>query len=102
MADETSKEENTEPKRDDFHGFALYTFKARRYSPKRFIHSLYILLIICNFRPNSAEVDRNENGEDDKDGGVTSKAVTAEGSVADFLRKEATSNNDFRWSIFYF
>ena len=50
------------------------------------------MLTICNFRPNSAEVDREENRED---GGVTSKAV-AEGSVADFLRKEATSNNDFR------
>ena len=97
MADETSTEENTEPKRDDFHGFALYTFKARRYSSKNFIHSLYLLLIICNFRPNSAEVDRNnENDEDDEDGGMASKAVAAEGSVADFLRKEATSNNDFR------
>lgn len=79
MADQTSTEENIEPKRDDFHGFALYTFKARR--------------------PNSAEVDRNESGEDDEDGGVTSKAVAAEGSVADFLRKEATSNNDFSLSL---
>jgi len=98
MADEPNTEENNEPKRDDFYGFALYTFKARRYNPKQFIHSLYLLLIICNFRPNSAEVDRNENGEDDEDGGVTSKAVAAEaeGSVADFLRKEATSSNDFR------
>lgn len=97
MADEPNTEENNEPKRDDFYGFALYTFKARRYSPKDFIHSTYLLLIICNFRPNSAEVDRNENGEDDEDGGVASKAaVAAEGSVADFLRKEATSNNDFR------
>lgn len=41
-------------------------------------------------------MDKKENGEDDlEDGGVTSKAVS-EGSVADFLRKEATSNNDFR------
>ena len=96
MADEPNTEENNEPKRDDFYGFALYTFKARRYSPKQVIHSLYPLLIVCNFRPNSAEVDRNKNGEDDEDGGVTSKAVAAEGSVADFLRKEATSNNDFR------
>ena len=55
------------------------------------------MLIICNFRPNSAEVDsKYENGDDDEDGGVASKAVAAEGSVADFLRKEATSNNDFR------
>ena len=97
MADEPNTEENiNEPKRDDFYGFALYTFKARRYNPKQFIHSLYLLLIICNFRPSSAEVERNENGEDDEDGGVSSKAVAAEGSVADFLRKEATSNNDFR------
>ena len=95
MADETNPEENNEPKRDDFYGFALYTFKARRYGPADFIHCLFLLLTICNFRPNSAEVDREENREDDEDGGVTSKAV-AEGSVADFLRKEATSNNDFR------
>ncbi|XP_020622715.1 protein Njmu-R1-like [Orbicella faveolata] len=80
MADEPNTEENNEPKRDDFYGFALYTFKARR--------------------PNNAEVDRNENGEDDEDGGVASKAaVAAEGSVADFLRKEATSNNDFSLSL---
>lgn len=95
MADETNTEENNEPKQDDFYGFALYTFKARRYGATNFIQFLFLSLIICNFRPNSAEVDRNENGADDEDGGVTSKAV-AEGSVADFLRKEATSNNDFR------
>ena len=41
-------------------------------------------------------MDRNESGEDDEDGGVASKAAAAEGSVADFLRKEATTNNDFR------
>lgn len=44
------------------------------------------------FRPNSADVDRN--GGDNEDGGVSSKAV--EGNVADFLRKEATTNYDFR------
>jgi len=93
MADETNPEENNEPKQDNFYGFALYTFKARRYSPTDCIYFLFLLLIICNFRP--AEVDRIESSEDNKDGGVTSKAV-AEGSVADFLRKEATSDNDFR------
>ena len=96
MADETSTAENSESKQHDFYGFALYTYKARRYDPKYFIDFLFLLLIILNSRPNSAEVNKNENGEDDReDGGVTSKAV-AEGSVADFLRKEATSNNDFR------
>ncbi|KAL9956888.1 hypothetical protein ACROYT_G038441 [Oculina patagonica] len=79
MADETGKVENNESKQDDFYGFALYTYKARR--------------------PNSAEVDKKDNGEDDlEDGGVSSKTVT-EGSVADFLRKEATSNNDFSLSL---
>ena len=94
MADDTNPQENNEPKQDDFYGFALYTFKARRYIPTDFIYLLFLLLIICNFRP--AEVDRIESSEDNEDGGVTSKAVAVEGSVADFLRKEATSDNDFR------
>lgn len=78
MADKEQKADEIEikaKKPTDFHGFALYTFKARR--------------------PNSADVARN--GGDSGDGGVSSKAV--EGNVADFLRKEATSNYDFSLSL---
>lgn len=42
----------------------------------------------------------DRNGGDNEDGGVSSKAV--EGNVADFLRKEATSNYDFRYVICVF
>ncbi|RMX44437.1 hypothetical protein pdam_00010054 [Pocillopora damicornis] len=76
MADEEANaNENIEPKQKDFYGFALYTYNARR--------------------PRSAEVEENKNGQDSEDGTVSSKIV-AEGSVSDFLRKEATTNYDFR------
>lgn len=51
---------------------------------------------MCNFRLNSVEVDRNESGEDDEDGGVVSKVVVVEGFVVDFFCKEVIFNNDFR------
>lgn len=60
---------------------------------------LSIIYFLCNYcvfvRPNNAEMDKNKNGDDHEDGGVSSKSA-AVGSVADFLRKEATSNYDFR------
>ncbi|CAH3039548.1 unnamed protein product [Pocillopora meandrina] len=79
MADEKANtNENIEPKQKDFYGFALYTYNARR--------------------PRSAEVEENKNGQDSEDGAVSSKIV-AEGSVSDFLRKEATTNYDFSLSL---
>ena len=96
MADvEANTGENNESKQKDFYGFALYTYNARRYERKYIILFVFIPLIIGYFRPKSAEVEENKNGDDGRDGGVTSK-VAAEGSVSDFLRKEATSNYDFR------
>jgi len=59
------------------------------------ITSLFFINYCFFSRPSSAELDKIKNGDDLEDGGVSSKAL-AEGSVADFLRKEATSNYDFR------
>ena len=96
MADEEANtNENIEPKQKDFYGFALYTYNARRYARLVFHSCFFILLIIGLFRPRSAEVEENKNGQDSEDGAVSSKIV-AEGSVSDFLRKEATTNYDFR------
>ncbi|XP_068673894.1 protein Njmu-R1-like [Montipora foliosa] len=67
---------------DDFHGFALYKFKARR--------------------PNNGDTQKKQNDDEKVDGGVSSKGAseeTGEDSVADFLRKEATTNNDFSLSL---
>ena len=96
MADEEANaNENIEPKQKDFYGFALYTYNARRYARQFLFIFIFILLIVGLFRPRSAEVEENKNGQDSEDGAVSSKIVP-EGSVSDFLRKEATTNYDFR------
>ena len=96
MADEEANaNENIEPKQKDFYGFALYTYNARRYAQQFLFIFFFILLIVGLFRPRNAEVEENKNGQDSEDGAVSSKIV-AEGSVSDFLRKEATTNYDFR------
>ena len=96
MADEEANaNEIIEPKQKDFYGFALYTYNARRYAQKFLFIFFFILLIVGPFRPRNAEVEENKNGQDSEDGAVSGKLV-AEGSVSDFLRKEATTNYNFR------
>ncbi|KAK2571655.1 Protein Njmu-R1 [Acropora cervicornis] len=70
--------EHRTSKNDEFHGFALYTFSARR--------------------PHHGRKHNNQSDDEHVDGSVSSKTSlegASECSVADFLRKEATSNNDF-------
>ena len=58
---------------------------------------IFFLIFSQFFRPNSAEVDKN-NFDHELDGGVQSTVAAAanEGTVSDFLRREATSDYDFR------
>lgn len=74
--------EHRTSKNDEFHGFALYTFSARR--------------------PHHGRKHNNQSDDEHVDGSVSSKTSVegaSECSVADFLRKEATSNNDFSLSL---
>ena len=51
------------------------------------------------FRPHHGRKHNNQSDDEHVDGSVSSKTSVegaSECSVADFLRKEATSNNDFR------
>ena len=51
------------------------------------------------FRPHNGRKHSNQSDDEYVDGGLSSKTSgegASECSVADFLRKEATSNSDFR------